>query len=357
MFGGLAAAGGKALGGARFNLVNIMPATILVGFVTLLAVSGLYSDDDPKFNEAAATIKENAGAAIIAVFGIFVVAVLLRPFQVALVQVLEGYWQRLPVLNQVAVIAIERHRRARHTAEVIREAATKPDPVNGTHLGDIVRWQRRARRFEAIRQSALNVIDRYPKPRSCEDDRLMPTILGNALRRGEDNAGDRYGLRMQVIWPRMYPSLSPKLDAEISRNLDLLDASAAMCVSFAMATLSSLPLVRRWDVWSLTPLVVAMFSLLAYRGALRVARGHAELLATGIDLHRFDMLAALHYELPTTTEHERKFNIKLSNFLAVPTATALDDMAVTYAHPDPRTPQVPSAPPGAGEPEEGGGDA
>jgi hypothetical protein len=32
MLGGLAQAGAKALGGARFSLVNIIPATILVLF-------------------------------------------------------------------------------------------------------------------------------------------------------------------------------------------------------------------------------------------------------------------------------------------------------------------------------------
>jgi hypothetical protein len=63
------------------------------------------------------------------------------------------------------------------------------------------------------------------------------------------------------------------------------------------------------------PLVALLMSALAYRGAVTTARGHGTLLATALDLHRFDMLQALHYELPLTPDDELAINKKLSFFL------------------------------------------
>jgi hypothetical protein len=203
---------------------------------------------------------------------------------VALVQLLEGYWQGLPVLGHVSALAVERHRRIRHTADVVAMADLDLGPSTTTSLHDVARMQRRQRQAGAIQNRASAILARYPRPhwkgqkddQNAEyDDRLMPTLLGNALRDGEDNAGGRYGLNMQVVMPRMYPSLSPKLDAAISQNLDLIDTTAAMCIAFAIAALASLPLVGRWDPWSFTPLAAAGLSAVAYRGAIGIASTRA----------------------------------------------------------------------------------
>lgn len=345
MLGGLVQAGTKALGGSRFSLVNLVPPALLVGFLTLLSMSGLYAGRSPQLGDAAKKLGANAGWAVIAVFGVFLAAVLLRPFQVALVQVLEGYWQGLPVLGHVSALAIERHRRIRDTAKVVASADLDLAPSTISSLHDVARVQRRQRQGAAIQSRARAILARYPHPvwknqndQNAEyDDRLMPTLLGNALRDGEDNAGDRYGLNMQVVWPRLYPSLSPKLDAAISENLDLIDTTAALCIAFAVAALASLPLVGRWDPWSFIPLAAAGLSAVAYRGAIGAARAHARLLATGIDLHRFDMLAALHYELPTTTEQEQLINQQLSSFLDSHRSAHPYMSRYTYVHPEQAT--------------------
>ena len=108
----------------------------------------------------------------------------------------------------------------------------------------------------------------------------MPTILGNALKDGEDNAGHRYGLEMPIVYPRIYPLLSPKLDSAISAQLDILDTTSAFCVVFGFIALLGLPLVIRLDWWSLIPLGAVLMSALAYRGAVTTARDHGRLLAT-----------------------------------------------------------------------------
>jgi hypothetical protein len=171
----------------------------------------------------------------------------------------------------------------------------------------------RRRKFKRIQGRANVIVDRYPRP-AKDDDRLMPTLLGNVLRDGEDNAGRRYGLQF-TVYPRMYPSLSPKLDSAISAQLDVLDTTSALCIVFALIALLALPLLAHLGWWNLVPLVAVLASAIAYRGAIATARRHGTLLATAFDLHRFDMLTALHYELPLTPEDEVKLNTQLSGFL------------------------------------------
>ncbi|MGH3789199.1 MAG: hypothetical protein ACRDRU_11705 [Pseudonocardiaceae bacterium] len=290
MLSGLTWAGTKALGGARFSLVNLMPAAFLVGFFAILAASGLYSGRDFDVGKTTERLGENVGWAIISVFGVFLLAVLLRPFQVTLVRFLEGGWPHWPALNYAKELAIERHHRVRQTAYVVSKADLEPDWSTTKKLHDIAEIQRYEQWGKAIQMRAEVTLRRYP----LRWERMMPTLLGNVLRDGEDNAGQRYGLIFAAVAPRMYPSISPKLSTAISENLDLIDTTAAMCIAFAVASVSSLPLVSRWDRWSVIPFVTATLCALSYRGAISIARGHAKslrqsLIYTGLTcLRSFD---------------------------------------------------------------------
>jgi hypothetical protein len=364
MLSGIVQAGTKALGGSRFSLVNLMPATFLVGFIISMIVSGAYSGDEIDPGKAMKVLSSNTGWAIVAVFGVFVLAVLLRPFQAALVQVLEGYWQRWPVKHLTA-LATERHRRIQNTATIMSESGLEVEPAASRSLQHVVDAQRKHRRIATINARAEATVGSYPLTaqvlsgtKLVVTDRLMPTLLGNVLRDGEDNAGRRYGLSLPVVAPRLWTCLSPKLSTAISQSLDLIDTASALCISFALASVASLHLVAGWNPWSLTPLVTAALSVLAYRGAVRMSRGHARLLATAIDVHRFDLLSALHYELPTSIDDERELFGKLWVFLDN-RSTAKHLMSGTpYEHPEP-TPITgqdaasPTEPPSA----DGGSDA
>lgn len=334
MLSGLAQAGTKALGGARFTLVSIVPSAWFVGFVAFLSLSGLYSGKSPNLAYAATALGSHAGWVVAAIFAIFVIAVLLRPFQAVLVQFLEGYWSGIRAIEHIYDLAIERHRRIRHTAEVVSSARLTPK-TSSTSLHEVARAQRVALRAVKAQKKAHETVSRYPSSNGVDahsDDRLMPTMLGNALRDGEDTAGSRYGLTFRAIAPRLYPHLSTKMSEAISQNLDLIDTTAALCISFGLSAVISAPLVVRWDVWSSTPFAMLILSIIAYSGALRTARGHARLLATAVDLHRFDMLAALHYDLPTSPEEERRLNQRLSAFFDERESAAELIGDISYSH-------------------------
>jgi hypothetical protein len=169
----------------------------------------------------------------------------------------------------------------------------------------------------------------------------MPTLLGNVLRDGEDTAGDRYGLRFETVAYRLWPTLSKKLTAENSRNLDLLDTSAAMRISLALVAVSSVPFISSGGYWFLVPVTAAILSAVAYRGAILVAKEQGQLQAAAVDLHRFDMLAALHYKLPETPRDEWSFNIALSRFFQERLCLVEHELSndLSYCHPSPTTAQ------------------
>jgi hypothetical protein len=344
MLGGLVQAGTKALGGDRFSLVNVLPATLLVGYVAFLAVSGLYAGRGYSVNDLPDTLGKNPGWAILTVLAIFIASVLLRPFQIALVWVLEGYWDRIAILKHAAPLAIEYHQRSRHTAEVIELYEPPEEPTAQTLAAAVAKRQQSRHRSRKVDRAA-RIRHRYPADRPVFDDdgeleaiesRVMPTHLGNILRKAEDDAGGRYGLALPHIAPRLYPHLSERIAKEIVRNLDLIEAGAALSTACMLAVLASLPLLGRWDPWFAAPFVAAVLAAIAYLGTLRTAREHGRLLATAVDLHRFDMIAALRYKLPTTVDEEWELNVDLSDFFAHGDQKARDLMADhPYEHPSP----------------------
>jgi hypothetical protein len=355
VFGSVVQAGTKAVGGDRFSLVNLMPIALLVGFLGFLAASGLYTSQ-PFRLPVLKDVGSNAGWVVLAVFGVFVLAVVLRPFEIALVYVLEGYWRRWQILDPITDLAIEQHRRRLHTAQLVRDAEdVPPDPQVAT-LRAIAEARRARYRWASRKAGALRVADRYPNDRldparpegTLPTERLMPTMLGNALRQAEDEAGDRYGLDLPAIAPRLYPFISDKLGGQINRNLDLIESGAALCVTFALGAAATAPLISRPDPWRLVPLIGAVLSILTYRGTLQTARGHGRLLATAVDLHRFDMIAALRYPLRTDPVSEYTLNCKISAFLrgGSPASSVMRD--TSYVHPDPTVPSGTGAGSGAG---------
>ena len=66
----------------------------------------------------------------------------------------------------------------------------------------------------------------------------------------------------------------------------------------------------------LIPLLAALFAVVSYRGTVHVARDHGLLVSSIFDLYRFDLLTAMRYQLPNTTEAEYDLNSRLSVLLS-----------------------------------------
>ncbi|MGH3933205.1 MAG: hypothetical protein ACRDTF_24890 [Pseudonocardiaceae bacterium] len=355
-------------------LVSVLPSAILVLIVFALPAASLY----PWQNQASENVGDGlpailnaarglgvSGAAVI-VPAVLLVAVLVRPFQIAVVQVLEGYWTS-SWLAFPEQLAIERHRRRSSMAVFVKKYGLSEDgePEN-QNFDEVTRYLRQNAQNRRAEVRAQRLLDGYPH----DQEYLLPTALGNILRRAELSAGERYGLGTVGMYPRLYPHLSARLDTQMSGQLNILDVSAALVFVFAGSAAASSPLIWRLDGWSLLPIAFVVGAAVAYRGARRAAGLYAVLLHTAFDLHRFDMLTALHRKLPITPEQELSDNQSLTEFLTghSPTPPPAPMLQGSYHHPEPpamiamqptgtaasqggNDPQVTDEPKGDGKPE------
>lgn len=343
MLSGLVSAGSKVLGGARFSLISVMPGFLVITVVAVLVRAHLYDPgSQADFSAVMPSKKDALGSALFLLLA-FLGGVLLRPFEAAVVQLLEGYWASpLAPLRQVSV---ERHRRRRHRAQVEIDHAdgsnskwgtehteNEPTLIGRRPLAELVatdrafaRKSRVAARARQIRQGyPVKVLAPHEPPGGDDQGALLPTVLGNALLRGERLSGDRYGLDMPTVGPRIYPFISPRLQSAVNQQMDLISASASLCVSLTVATATMLPLLARLDAWSFLPLAPAFIAVLAYRGAVAAALAHERLLCTVFDLHRFDLIKAFHYAIPPDAEGISELNRSISEFLAAENTQGLD---------------------------------
>ncbi|MEJ8636450.1 hypothetical protein [Streptomyces sp. MS2.AVA.5] len=326
MLAGLVEASTKALGGSRFSLLNVLPATVVVTTVTVLVRAGAYSPGGPVRFERVLPEGERDAVAL-ALFGLaaLLCGILVRPFETALVQLLEGYWASPSPLAPLSRAAQERHRRRRDDAKILAATpVSQPAPAGGATLRDMAHEDRRSSRARRRRARAESVRDAYPDDgrlldenlkRGTTETDLMPTLLGNVLKRGERLAGDRYGLDMMVVFPRVYPCISERLHTALARQFELITSTASLSISFALLSLATTPLVARLDVWSAVPFAAAAVSVLAYRGAVAASHGHGRLLATVFDVHRFDLATAMHYDPGETAQEQHELNVNITEFL------------------------------------------
>lgn len=337
MLSGLISAGTKVLGGARFSLISVLPNFLVITVIATLARAHLYDlGASADFSAVMPTSREALGAGLF-FFLAFLGGVLLRPFEAAVVQLLEGYGETPSPLALLRPAGVERHRRRRLRALVEIDHAdgsnfqwgqgptrTPPAGIGVRPLAELAAMDRADTRRERIVARARRSRAGYPvetrevgnPPGLDPQGELLPTSLGNALLRGERLSGDRYGLDMPTVGPRLYSFISPRLQSAVDQQMDLISAATSLCVSLAVATLAMLPLLARLDGWSLLPLGPACLAVLSYRGAVAAALYHGTLLCTVFDLHQYDLIKAFHFDIPDEPREVAQLNKNISTFLA-----------------------------------------
>ncbi|MET9042390.1 MULTISPECIES: hypothetical protein [unclassified Streptomyces] len=233
-----------------------------------------------------------------------VLALLLQPFQVRAVRVLEGYWDRWPLTAGLAGILARVQRKRMQALRRRAEAATGGD---------------RARRVRADARRRLAA--RPPA------DLLLPTALGNALRAGELSAGERYGLTTLTSWPRIYLQVSDRVAEVLRSTRDALDTAVNLCWSFLLLTGAGCAALHdEPSVWWLCGAGLGLAAV-AYKGAVTAAQAYSGLMHVVYDLHRFDLLDALHHPLPSDRTSEEAVFSELSDQLA-----GIRRQGTTYDH-------------------------
>ncbi len=302
--------------GSRFNLVSILPSFILFIFLFALIFSW---DETPLVIPTLDTLISKINTldlkeSVLIFTAIIIFSVITHPLQTRLVRIFEGYWSKhkLIVLFTNIGVQIQRYKR--------KELAKKPS-----------KWELR---------------EYYP-----EEKLLLPTSLGNVLKAAENIAGRRYGLNTVAIWPRLYPLVSENLRNILDDQRNQLDVAIRFCAVFVISTISSfiyyicivytvsindfpfnfilsnisinnypfnlyiiITLAIKYSLWLIIPFVSALLAWLSYKGAISAALVYGKSMQTAFDLHRFDLLKALHLPLPSNLEKEKEDNYDLTDF-------------------------------------------
>jgi hypothetical protein len=297
--------------GIRFSLVGFLPTALLALFLSGALLSGAPADGpDPGRLEAHLRQASPAQAALFTA-AVLALALVLHPLQLSLVRLLEGYWGRGGILGIPADWSCGRHRRR---CQRLERQTRIP-------LGD--GQQPSGQQISAASMAAWKLRRLYPD----DQGHVMPTSLGNALKAAEDRAGERYGLDCVVIWPRLQPLLSEALAAALDDARNQLDLAVRFAATFGLIAVGALVLLAPYGWWAMAVLAALALAWLSYRGSMNAAIAYGELLESAIDLHRFDLLRALHLPLPADPEAERTLNGQLSDLLRQDL-----EMRVRYVH-------------------------
>jgi hypothetical protein len=95
-----------------------------------------------------------------------------------------------------------------------------------------------------------------------------------------------------------------------------LDNAARFAAALLLGGVISLVILAPHKLWLLVPSLLFLFAWIEYRSAVSAATAYGDTLYVVFDLHRFDVIKALHYPLPANTEEEERSNMDLSEMLA-----------------------------------------
>lgn len=302
--------------GPRFFVVSTVPTSAAALFLLVLAWAG--APDRVHFSQAWDTAAElSLGEAVLLVLAVTLAGTITMPLQLPLLRLLEGYWPSRPrwIAGPAARVGIAFQKWRRGPVDVSAPHGAAERQAAWERLA----WQR----------------SRYPDQLHL----LRPTALGNALTAAERRAGRLYGLDAVVVWPRLEPLLSEPVRAAVADRRMWLDASVRLSATAALVAPVALALLWHSGWWRVLALASLLVSWLAYAAAVQAAIAYGECVRAAFDLHRFDLLTALHLPLPADREAERIQNRKLSRLWRQGAGLARE---MRYEHPpDPLTPPAP----------------
>jgi len=267
----------------RFLAVTVLPTSLLVAYLLFLVAAGAPMRT-PRVSEAVDALDQLSGRQLaVVVLLLLGTSIATHPLQVPLIQLLEGYWWRLPFGFLAADLATTRFR------EELRQ-------IRRT-LVDV-------QRDDWFRSHTVDDASYRQHWMPAEEEELLPTRLGNVLRAGETRAGARYGLNLVETLPRLFPRMSPEVLAEIDDRRNQLDAGVRLCVVSAAATAAGLLLLLPTGSWMFLPIVTFILCWASYHGAVASAQGYSTTLAAAVDLYHLDLFDALHLPRPSTLREE-----------------------------------------------------
>lgn len=324
---GAALTAGSKLG-KYFSIVTMVPTLFLVLWTYLLIKSDAWHGE-PNLEALGIRLTEWSIPQVAwLLLATFVLALFLHPLQFATVQLLEGYWGSSTVALGAMRLRIAHHRtRAQRLAarvgnlESVVEESFEDHPTYTDDLPEEIYYQRLDRYLDSpnanqlVPQVVARDALRHREEQYPDGRRILPTRLGNVLRRYEDKAGAQYGLNAITTAPHFSLVIPEPHLAYLRDSRQLLDTTVRLCFVSLLATVLAVAALVTDGWWLLVALVPYGLAYLAYRAAIAAADEYGTAVATIIDLDRFTLYESLGLPRPRDTDEERLANDQLMSLL------------------------------------------
>ncbi|MEV0621597.1 hypothetical protein AB0I81_50275 [Nonomuraea sp. NPDC050404] len=293
--------GGLATIGRYFTVVSLIPATLFAGYLFLLMKSGAWGMGALDWSRAATDLSLQDAV----VFSILVsaTALALHPLQYPLVRIMEGYWHG-PLLASLAVIRIAYHRRRRD--QLVRRLNQWRLHESGFQAGADPSSEAVVRAYVMVGQLD-RALAAYPEP-----DEILPTRLGNVLRRQERQAGSAYGIESIGALPRLAMVAKPPELAYLNNQRTQLELALRTAILGLFATVITVLFMWWQGLWMFLAVVPYGMAYASYRGAVALAEEYGMAMRTLIDMSRFALYERLRLEQPLNSVAERNLNASLA---------------------------------------------
>jgi hypothetical protein len=315
--------------GRYFSILSFFPAVIYAAYTYILVAAQSWSRP-PDWSRAIHSLEHLGvgGVAFLLIAG-FGLGLAIHPLQFAVVQFFEGYWGVNPSFLNLRAERIIRYQRQ---YEKIDDMATLSsdyiDDLDELAKGTV--GQPAMKITPAHRVTSENRVDeanRFLDSNAPHADRfVMPTRLGNVLRKFELNAGNPYALDSIAVVPRVL-LIAP--DAHVNYVNDQrsqLDLAVRMVFMSLIATATTVFFLWPYPLWALIAIIPYSIAYISYRGSIVAARGYGSALKILIDLNRFALYEQLHVSLPNSNSEERWNNRQVTRLLKGQPAV------ITYQH-------------------------
>lgn len=291
--------------GRYFSVVSFIPSAVYILFLYLLIASGSWHHP-PDWKGAVASLGHLGLTGVAAlVLSSIALGLLIHPIQFALVQFFEGYWGTWPVSQALRRQRIIRYQR------LVQKLNRKGNDARDLEFD----WKEAGYKVESssrvtIRsewEEADRVRDYFPR----KIDEVMPTRLGNVLRRAESLAGRQYGLTALEAVPHLL-LIAPAAQVDyVNDQRSQLDLAVRMTFMSAVAVVTTLLFLCVDGLWTLLAVVPYGLAYLSYRGSIVAATHYAAAIDALVDLNRFALYGQLHLPLPSNAIEETTMNTEL----------------------------------------------
>jgi hypothetical protein len=205
----------------------------------------------------------------------------------------------------------------------VRRATADERKEEGSFVTKI--WNRRPRRQTAVDHAAAlpdlraralgEKFERYP----ADDEEILPTVLGNAIRRFERFGPVHYGLDQQRLWYELMATAPERVGKQVDQMRTAVDFFVGLLFGqllvalAAVATIYFDPARRGWLAFgALAAIIVA---ILSYRGAVVATDEWSYAVQALLNVGRSPLANALSLKLPRDVKAEQDMWKSVGQFL------------------------------------------